>query len=46
MKRVNATALAVEAGWTLLIDRDELLAAADEAGIAIVGLSSRAGVTV
>ena len=46
MKRVNATALAVEAGQTLLIDRDELLAAAEEAGIAIVGLSNGAGATV
>ena len=40
MKRVNATALAVEAGQTLLIDRDELLAAAEEAGIAVVGCRS------
>ena len=40
MKRVNATALAVEAGQTLLIDRDELLAAANEAEIAIVGCRS------
>ena len=40
MKRVNATALAVEAGHTLLIDRDELLAAANEAEIVIVGCRS------
>ena len=30
MKSVNATALAVDAGKTLFIDRDELLAAADQ----------------
>ncbi|HEV2489731.1 MAG TPA: UDP-2,3-diacylglucosamine diphosphatase LpxI [Candidatus Acidoferrales bacterium] len=35
MKRSNATALAVDAGRTLLFDREKLLAAADEAGIAI-----------
>jgi DUF1009 family protein len=29
--------LAVDAGRTLLLDRDEMLARADEAGIAIVG---------
>ena len=40
MKRVKATALAVEAGQTLLIDREELLAAAAEAGITIVGCRS------
>ena len=35
------TALAVEAGRTLLLDRDEMLAAANEAGIAIVGMEMR-----
>src|SRR5579859_1227248 len=35
MKRSNATALAVDAGRTLLFDREKLIAAADEAGIAI-----------
>jgi DUF1009 family protein len=35
MRRANATALAIDAGRTLLFDRDELLRAADEAGIAI-----------
>ncbi len=35
MRRANATALALDAGKTLLLDRDELLAAADAAGIAI-----------
>lgn len=37
MRETHATALAVEAGITLLLDRDPLLAAADAAGIAIVG---------
>ena len=37
MKAVNATALALDAGKTLLIDRKELLAAAEESKIAIVG---------
>lgn len=40
MKRVSATALAVEAGKTLLIDRDALLVAAKEADIAVVGFHS------
>ena len=35
MRRANATALAIDAGRTLLFDRDALIAAADEAGIAI-----------
>jgi UDP-2,3-diacylglucosamine hydrolase len=35
MKQANATALAIDAGRTLLFDRDELIAAADAAGIAI-----------
>jgi DUF1009 family protein len=37
MKETGATALAVDAGRTLLLDRDEMLAAAGEAGIAIKG---------
>jgi hypothetical protein len=37
MRETGATALAVDAGRTLLLDRDEMLARADEAGIAIVG---------
>jgi len=41
MKSVNATALAVDAGKTLFIDRDELLAAAEQAKITIVGQASR-----
>jgi hypothetical protein len=35
MQRAKATALAIDAGRTLLFDRDALIAAADEAGIAI-----------
>jgi len=39
MNRSNATALAVDAGRTLLFDREKLMAAADEAGIAIEALT-------
>src|SRR5271156_1665962 len=35
MRRSNATALAIDAGRTLLFDREDLIRAADEAGIAI-----------
>jgi UDP-2,3-diacylglucosamine hydrolase len=35
MRRSNATALAIDAGRTLLFDRDELIRAADDAEIAI-----------
>jgi DUF1009 family protein len=35
MHRANATALAIDAGRTLLFDRDALIRVADEAGIAI-----------
>jgi len=38
MRETGTTALAVEAGRTLLLDKDRMLAAADEVGIAIVGL--------
>jgi UDP-2,3-diacylglucosamine hydrolase len=41
MRETGATALAVEAGRTLLLDRDEMLAAANEAGIAIIGMEMR-----
>lgn len=37
MQRANATALAVEAGRTLLLDKEELLAAAEQAKIAVWG---------
>jgi UDP-2,3-diacylglucosamine hydrolase len=36
MRRAGATAMAIEAGKTLMIDRDELLRQADAAGITIV----------
>ncbi len=35
MRRAHATALAVDAGKTLLFDRGQLIAEADAAGIAI-----------
>jgi len=38
MKRSNASVLAVDAGKTLLFERVRLLADADEAGIAVVGI--------
>ncbi len=37
MKAAGADALSVDAGKTLLIDGDAVVAAADEAGIAVVG---------
>lgn len=37
MQSANATAVSVEAGKTLLLDRDKLLEEADESGIAVVG---------
>ena len=37
MRQVNATAVAVETGKTLLLEKDELLREADGAGIAVVG---------
>jgi hypothetical protein len=45
MRETGTTALAVEAGRTLLLDRDEMLAAANAAGIAIVGMEMRDGKT-
>ncbi|HZU26819.1 MAG TPA: UDP-2,3-diacylglucosamine diphosphatase LpxI [Bryobacteraceae bacterium] len=38
MRETNATALAVDAGRTLLLDKDEMLARAAEAGIAVMGM--------
>jgi DUF1009 family protein len=38
---VGALALAVEAGRTVMLDRDELLAAADAAGISIVAVDAQ-----
>ena len=40
MRRSNATALAIDAGRTLVFDRDELIRAADDAGIAIEAFAS------
>jgi len=40
MIETGTTALAVDAGRTLLLDRDELLAAANAAGIAITGMEA------
>jgi hypothetical protein len=45
MKRSNATALAIDAGRTLLFDRDELIRAADDAGIAIEAFAPEIGVS-
>ena len=44
MKRSNATALAIDAGRTLLFDRDQLVRAADDAGIAIEAFAPESGV--
>lgn len=38
MRETGTTALAIDAGRTLLLDRVEMLAAADAAGIAVVGM--------
>ena len=38
MRETGATALAIEAGRTLMLDKHQMIAAANEAGIAIVGL--------
>jgi DUF1009 family protein len=37
MLETGTTVLAVEAGRTLLLDRDEMLARADDAGLAVAG---------
>ena len=42
MRRSNATALAIDAGRTLLFDRDELIRAADDAEIAIEAFGPKA----
>ena len=39
MRETGTTALAVEAGRTLMLDRDQMIEAADEAGMTIVGLT-------
>ena len=43
MQQAHATALSVEAGKTLLLDRQELLRLAEEAGVAIVGTLGEEG---
>lgn len=40
MKSVKATVLAVEAGKSVLLDRQEMLSQAERAGIAVVGIAS------
>ena len=40
MKTAGATALSVDAGRTLMLDRDQLLADADAAGISIIGVEA------
>src|SRR3972149_3289984 len=42
MRECGATALSLEAGKTLLFDGEKLLAQADAAGIAIIGVSADA----
>jgi DUF1009 family protein len=43
MRETGTTACAVDAGRTLLLDREEMLARANDAGIAIVGEESQDG---
>jgi DUF1009 family protein len=40
MVTINASVLTVEAGRTVVLDREEMLANAKSAGIAIVGMAS------
>jgi DUF1009 family protein len=46
MKSARATALAIDAGRTLLFDRDKLLAEADAAGIAIQAVPCESNATI
>jgi DUF1009 family protein len=46
MSEVGATALAVEAGRTILLERDELIAVANAAGIAVEALEPEGEVTL
>ena len=39
MKRTNTTAASFDAGRTLLLDRDQLVARANESGIALIGVA-------
>jgi DUF1009 family protein len=43
MRRSNATALAIDAGRTLLFDREVLIGVADQAGIAIQVFGAESG---
>lgn len=45
MRRAGATVLSLDAGKTLMFEREEMLAAADEAGIAVVGRRAAGQVT-
>jgi DUF1009 family protein len=40
MHEIDAAVLAVEAGKTILLEKEELLRQADEFGIAVVGISA------
>ena len=40
MREVDARTLAVEAGMTIMIDKDDMIRSADEAGISIVGITN------
>ena len=46
MRETGTTVLAVEAGRTLMLDRAEMMAAADAAGMAVVGLTAVEGPAV
>jgi DUF1009 family protein len=41
MRAAGASALSIDAGKTLMFERDELISGADEAGITIVGREGR-----
>jgi len=40
MKETGTTALAIDAGRTLLLDREEMVRKADDAGIAVVAFAA------
>jgi hypothetical protein len=42
MEQVKATCLAIEAGKTIVIDRESVIADADKAGITVIAIQSRA----
>ncbi len=45
LKKAGATCLAVETGKVILLDKSEFLAAADAAGIAVIGVEAQPGPT-